>query len=1508
MEEAVAVMLSDAVDVQLASNPFEDGRVHSYAFEGETIEQILEARSLRIDSAYGVVVAVGGEIVPERMFSKVRPKAGALVVVKVIPRGGKSGKGILSIVIGVLAIAASIATVGAAGGFAELTAAEAFGAASLAVSGGMSIAAGIQSLLAPAPSVPFSGTIPQSGDSPALSGARNSARLYGPIRTVLGQYRVYPDLLGKPFQERVGKDSVLRLLMCFGYGPLDVTDIRIGEKPIDELIDSSKYNVLQGWDDDPELSIFRDEVDADSSIQPKFNRVAPDVAVLTTGEGPKEVSIDLAFPAGLIAFDDDGKPQTVTVRFLIEQREQGVGSFSAIENPTAGLESSTGFRRVSAGTFDLKLKQRGSITRGLRWPVPSGSTENARHEIRITRVSTTSPDWNGKSVSINADAVATVIRTIKPHVGSLIPNLAKIELEINASDTGLSGVIDNLSALCTSIVPKFDTTTQSWGPVTASSSAYNASMFPTRNPAWLFAHTLRGPANSRPVEDSRIDGPGLAVWAGNLGDTGAYPIGGYEEDGTTKAARNIDAVIDFTTTAKKVVSDIAAGGRAALNVIDGKYSVVQDIPQTQVVQHFTPRNSNGFSGSKAFRKAPHAVRVHFVNPEPSADNKSYQKDELVVYNDNFSESGNYVVRLGFRGSMTPTSLNESSAGTSSAWLSSGSTTAGHQGYSIRHTVSSTDPQLYSDTDNLMGIDTSLYKFVRVRMRRVTKGDEDWHGQIWFATGTSSFSSLNVQLQSTEPDWSKGWVTVVWDMTSNSQWTGTMDRLRFDFTQNGSSFGSVFEIESISVDDNTQAATEFAEISLWGVSNARQAYRDGRYHLASTKLRPEIFTINSDVEHLVCNRGDLVRVSHDVIGVGYGAARFTAVTNFASQFTGGVLDEEFYYDPTKDYAIRVRGVTYADSSESAEAVINVVNQGGYSSTVTPVSNYYWLSAGTVYPGIGDLVIFGERDTESIQCVVKKISPRNDLTAVIELVEYNSAVYEEGAIPEHDSNITLESSPTLLRPVRPDIIGELVSDESVALFSSSGTPEIRIVLNVSTPQNTEGTYAPTTHYHSQFRVKDGADAVTDWVNAARVEATGETEVSISPVEQGEVYDVRVRAISDPTATASDWVYRVNHTVVGLSTPPDPPTDLSVWGDAIRWEYGDKPRDFAGFIVKHQSGDDSTWATGIPLSSNLVTDNWVQIGGRIQPGTTTIMVRAVDIAGNESTTLSEVKVIRTPEQLDDISTETWTGVWGSEFGGNRIGCTLDAGTGYLVANTDSSGAFWSGGDTATFWTTDSADFWGETIYSEMQFSDDIAVMHDFADVRTPNSWPVDDDFPCRMRVANLNFEGSAIEIHYRTYSAYSELGYTYMMDDWAPWPGERILEEPEWPSAIGAATQELIRIRFTIASGKTQGKMKAAEFKVEGLRKHHREIVGVASTGGTTVDLTGKGFRKITSITVNPATTSASSQSAMAGEAYDLLANHQPDGAGTTYELSGPTIKLFDSSGTETTGSASVSIEGY
>jgi hypothetical protein len=89
------------------------------------------------------------------------------------------------------------------------------------------------------------------------------------------------------------------------------------------------------------------------------------------------------------------------------------------------------------------------------------------------------------------------------------------------------------------------------------------------------------------------------------------------------------------------------------------------------------------------------------------------------------------------------------------------------------------------------------------------------------------------------------------------------------------------------------ATKFENLDLVGTTRPWQAWRMGRYYLAQARLRKEIAKVDTDIENLVCQRGDLVRVGHDHL-LNSEVARIMKVT-------GNTLQLDSYLELTGDLA-------------------------------------------------------------------------------------------------------------------------------------------------------------------------------------------------------------------------------------------------------------------------------------------------------------------------------------------------------------------------------------------------------------------------------------------------------------------------------------------------------------------------------------------------------------------------------------------------------------------------------
>lgn len=529
----------------------------------------------------GAVVQLNGDIVPYEQWKNIQPEETDNIVVTVgLRNGGGGGKNPLAMVLSLAVVAAAPmlgAALGAMSGVALAMPEMMVGLGTVftGIVGGV----GLMSVnaLFPTRNADLSSAAQSYKDSPtySASGAQNQARPFSPVPVILGRHKVVPPYGAKPYTELSGNDEYLRMLFVWGHGPLKIEDIKIGDTPITEY-DDVDIETREGREDDEPITLITSQVIQDG------------IGVTLTHEGgwiwrtaksnADELSIDYAFPNGLVYFNDAGGRDSRTVVLEIAYRLSGT---------TEVIETFT------HSVTDIFV---GNLRKGHRWSVARGN-----YDVGLRRVTE-----DTSSDRIQDEVMWTNLRTIRcdAPVKAPVP-LAMTALRIKASEQ-LQGVIDNLNAIVTSYAPVWDSETETWGGEEA-----------TQNPSALRRLVLTGPGSARPRTASQIDDA-------NLGAFYAFCAAqGYK----------FNMVRDYQASVWDVGSDICSAARAAPTIIDGKWGTIIDAEDKPVVQHFTPRNSWGFKGEIKFVDAPHAFRVKFVD-----EDNGYEQDERIVYDDGYDET------------------------------------------------------------------------------------------------------------------------------------------------------------------------------------------------------------------------------------------------------------------------------------------------------------------------------------------------------------------------------------------------------------------------------------------------------------------------------------------------------------------------------------------------------------------------------------------------------------------------------------------------------------------------------------------------------------------------------------------------------------------------------------------------------------------------------------------------------------------------------------------------------
>src|ERR1019366_7184691 len=278
-------------------SPFKTQRLIRHFPIGTSVEEVLRAFGITCDS--NARVFVNDLIVLPEAAATTFTKDGDIVTIRVVPGNSK-----LFMEIALMAVAAT-ATALTGGALAPAMGPVMAGVIGSMAGGAVSLVGSLAlSALIPPPAPPG----PQFTTNPArfsISGQANIAAPFSVIPKVYGARLIHPMQAATPYTEIVGNFQYLRQLFVLGYGPLDISQIRLQDALIANF-ESVEWEMRAGYPDDPPPTLYTGAVTEDD-INVLLAQSPGNVVTLTgwqqqtSGTAADELSVDISWPAGLMS-------------------------------------------------------------------------------------------------------------------------------------------------------------------------------------------------------------------------------------------------------------------------------------------------------------------------------------------------------------------------------------------------------------------------------------------------------------------------------------------------------------------------------------------------------------------------------------------------------------------------------------------------------------------------------------------------------------------------------------------------------------------------------------------------------------------------------------------------------------------------------------------------------------------------------------------------------------------------------------------------------------------------------------------------------------------------------------------------------------------------------------------------------------------------------------------------------------------------------------------------------
>ncbi len=615
----------DYLCASVSRTPFAEPRYIATPARAETLAQLVSRWLPDPVLRAHAVARVDGREIPARAWDRFTPLAGSLVEIAVRP--GQRGKNPLATILQIALLAGALAISGGAlGGLLGTSSLFAAGSISAGLAAAAFTVAGsyLINAIAPPPDLGLNRAGGEVSPTYFINAARNQLRLGAPVPAIHGRHRMVPPLGGSYVREVRGDDLWLRGIVVWGIGPVEISDVRIGDTPFDQFAGTTIQHYPGDGTATP-LSLYPNaptELDVGATLSNAAGWIRR-----TTNANAEEISVDVDFPQGLARVNPkNGRLEARSVQLEVRWAPADASGEPAAawqySAPTPGqadaAAASQGGVRVGSGLFNFDYNEwqlaltatptqwihtrseRKPFRRSRRWAV---ARQPHGYVVEVRRVTPDTPD---NDLEVVDTCVWSILRSVFMRAPVRDPWIAYSAFEIRASDQ-LNSVVDELNAVVERLYPDFDADglKGSYGE----NGGLVGDWVKSRLPAHAVVDAMTGKGRQRPFGSDQMDFVFFDGWRQWCADNDRF----------------FDHVVDYETTASRFIRTAMAAGQAGPRWRGAQLSGVIDAPRP-VRRMLTARSMRRFSATLTFPGEIHGLSTEFLNEE-----QGWQLDDATVY-------------------------------------------------------------------------------------------------------------------------------------------------------------------------------------------------------------------------------------------------------------------------------------------------------------------------------------------------------------------------------------------------------------------------------------------------------------------------------------------------------------------------------------------------------------------------------------------------------------------------------------------------------------------------------------------------------------------------------------------------------------------------------------------------------------------------------------------------------------------------------------------------------------